>query len=206
MPTNHPNRILVLFAHPALQKSRIHRRLMQAVSGLEGVTFHDLYETYPDFHIHVRREQQLLAEHNVIVFQHPLYWFSVPALLKEWQELVLEYKWAYGKAGVALQGKKLLTVTSTGGREALFAPGGYNRRTMQEFLAPIDQMAVLCGMEYYPPFVVHGTHAMKDEEIAAQAADYVRLLSAIRDGRIDWDAAKQVHRLNADLERIMRPA
>ena len=199
-----PNRILVLFAHPALQKSRVNRQLMQAALHLEGVTLHDLYETYPDFHIDVAREQKLLREHNVIIFQHPLYWFSVPALLKEWQELVLEHKWAYGIAGVALQGKRLLTVTSTGGREVLFSKEGFNRRTMQEFLAPVDQLAVLCGMEYLPPFVVHGTHTMTEAEIAAHAGDYVRLLTAIRDDRIDWDAAKQVQRLNADLDRIIR--
>lgn len=203
MSTSDKNRILILFAHPALQKSRVNRQLMQAVHRLEGVTFHDLYETYPDFHINVRREQKLLAEHNIIVFQHPLYWFSVPALLKEWQELVLEYKWAYGKTGVALQGKKLLTVTSTGGRESLFTKEGFNHRTMQEFLAPVEQLAVLCGMEYYPPFVVHGTHAMTKEEIAGHARDYSRLLAAIRGDRIDWDAARKVHRLNADLDRII---
>ena len=43
------NRVLVLFAHPALEKSRVNRRLIRAAQGLEGVTFHDLYEAYPDF-------------------------------------------------------------------------------------------------------------------------------------------------------------
>ena len=79
-----PHRVLVLFAHPAVQKSRLNVRLAAAACGLPGVTFHDLYETYPDFNIDVPAEQARLEAHEVIVLQHPFYWYSGPALLKEW--------------------------------------------------------------------------------------------------------------------------
>ena len=92
-------RVLILFAHPALQKSRVNRRLVAAVQNLENVTINDLYEEYPDFSIDVKREQALLESHDIIIFQHPLYWYSCPALLKEWQDLVLEYGFAYGAQG-----------------------------------------------------------------------------------------------------------
>ena len=46
-------RVLVLFAHPAFQKSRIHRELVVAARRVDGVTFHDLYEAYPDFDVDV---------------------------------------------------------------------------------------------------------------------------------------------------------
>ena len=77
-----PQRILILFAHPALQKSRVNALLAAAARPVPGVTFHDLYEAYPDFDIDVAREQKLLLDHDVIVFQHPFYWYSCPALLK----------------------------------------------------------------------------------------------------------------------------
>jgi Flavodoxin-like fold len=63
---------------------------------------------YPDFHINVAREQELLTLHDVIVFQHPLYWYSYPAILKEWQDLVLESGFAFGHMGTRLAGKLLL--------------------------------------------------------------------------------------------------
>src|SRR5258705_2687374 len=88
-------RILVLLAHPVLERSRVNRRLVDAVRGLEGVTIHDLYEVYPTLDIDVRREQELLLEHDVAVFQHPFYWYSVPSILKEWQDLVLEHSSGY---------------------------------------------------------------------------------------------------------------
>jgi len=46
------------------------------------VTIHDLYETYPNFHIQVKFEQDLLLAHDIIVFHHPFYWYSSPAILK----------------------------------------------------------------------------------------------------------------------------
>ena len=60
------NRILILFAHPALQKSRINRVLISAVQDVEAVTFHDLYEAYPEFDILVPEEQVLLEAHDII--------------------------------------------------------------------------------------------------------------------------------------------
>lgn len=42
-------RVLVPFTHPALEKPRVNRALIQGLEDMEGVTFHDLYEAYPDF-------------------------------------------------------------------------------------------------------------------------------------------------------------
>ncbi len=99
------DRVLILFAHPALEKSRVNRRLAEAVQSLPGVTFNDLYQHYPDLDIDVEREQQLLVAHDVVVMQHPFYWYSSPAIIKEWQDLVLEFGFAYGPGGTALEGK-----------------------------------------------------------------------------------------------------
>ena len=93
---NPMKRILVIFSHPALQSSRANKQLLQALSGLDGITLHDLYHHYPDMFIDVKREQGLLSEHDIIVFQHPFYWYSCPAIMKEWMDLVLEYGYAYG--------------------------------------------------------------------------------------------------------------
>ena len=181
-------RILILFAHPALEKSRVNRQLALAVRDLHGVTLHDLYESYPEFHIDVEREQRLLLEHDVIVFQHPFYWYSVPPLLKQWEDLVLEHGWAYGSEGKALHGKTLLNAISAGGSEGSYRPNGHNRFTIRELLAPIEQTARLCGMRYLPPFVVYGTHRLTTAYISAHAAAYRRVIAGLRDGSIDLEA------------------
>ena len=66
-------RVLILFAHPALHRSRVNRALVRAVRDVAGVTFHDLYESYPDFDVDVRREQQLLLAHDLIVLEDDPY-------------------------------------------------------------------------------------------------------------------------------------
>ena len=155
------SRVLVLLAHPVLERSRINRRLVEAIADLPGVTLNDLYERYPGLGIDVRHEQQLLLEHDVVVMQHPFYWYSSPAILKEWQDLVLEHGWAYGRSGRALAGKVMLNAVSTGGPAFAYRPEGGNRFTMRQLLAPFDQTAHLCGMRYLAPFVLHGTHRME---------------------------------------------
>jgi len=202
-PSEGPKRILVLFAHPAFQKSRVNRVLANAVKDLPGITFHDLYESYPDFSIDVGREQELLTRHDLIVLQHPFFWYSTPAILKEWQDLVLEHGWAYGRQGVALRGKWLLNVITTGGREEAYQRGGHNRFTIREFLAPLEQTARLCGMEFLPPFVAHGTHRMIPEQMEAHGTDYRRLLEAFREGRVSLEKAQASNRVNADLGRVI---
>ena len=196
--------VLILFAHPALEKSRVNRVLIRDLQDLPGVTFHDLYEAYPEFDIDVGREQQLLLDHEVIVFQHPFFWYSTPAILKEWQDLVLEHGWAYGREGTALRGKTFLSAITTGGREVAYQREGYNRFTIQELLAPIEQTARLCGMHSLPPFVAHGTHGMTDEEIRGHAKDWRRIVEALRDERVDLEAVRSHTRLNANLDSVLR--
>lgn len=174
--------VLILFVHPALEKSKAGRALGRAVRGLDGVTFRDLYEEYPDFAIDVQSEQQLLLEHDVIVFQHPFYWYSSPALLKEWQDQVLEHGWAYGQGGEALKGKLLLTAITAGGRQEAYRRGGYNHFTIHELLTPYEQTARLCGMNYLPPFVVHGTGHLNAKDLEQSAAEYRALIEKLVSG------------------------
>jgi glutathione-regulated potassium-efflux system ancillary protein KefG len=201
MDIAHP--VLVLFAHPAIRNSRVNRRLVAAVRDLNGVTVNDLYDEYPDLNIDVTREQELLAAHEIVVFQHPFYWYSTPAILKEWQALVLEHGWAYGHDGDALRGKALLSAMTTGGSEDAYCAKGSNRFSVRQLLAPIEQTARLCGMDFLPPFVVHGTFRLTASEIEDHAVDYRRLVEALRDGRVRADGVAGLRRLNSDLDALL---
>lgn len=193
-------RILLLFAHPALEKSRVHRRLLQRLPRLPGLTLQDLYEAYPDFDVDVRREQELLLAHDLILLQHPFYWYSTPALLKQWQDLVLEHGWAYGSTGTALRGKQMANVITTGGSASAYGREGLNRFTVRELLAPVEQTARLCGIEYLPPYLVQGTHRMTDADIDAVATRYAATLAALHDGRVDIGAWRSASSLDALVE------
>ncbi|HEX2733670.1 MAG TPA: NAD(P)H-dependent oxidoreductase [Polyangiaceae bacterium] len=202
--TAHGQRVLILFAHPALHRSRVNRALVRAVRELAGVTFNDLYELYPDFDVDARYEQEQLLQHDLLVLQHPFYWYSTPALVKQWIDVVLEHGWAYGNGGTALRGKKMLSVITAGGGETAYGPDGINRHTMSELLTPLAQTARLCGMEYLPPYVLHGTHALTEAEIERLADEYRSVVEALRDGRADLEAARSRTYFNRDLDVILR--
>ena len=200
-------RVLILFAHPALQKSRVNRKLIATVRSLENVTVNDLYEEYPDFFVNVKREQELLLGHDVIVFQHPFYWYSCPALVKQWEDLVLQYGFAYGAHGTKLNGKWVLTAITTGGPASAYQRNGYSYFTIRELLTPFEQTVRLSGMVYLPPLVMSGTLAIKNEaEIAAYAALYRSAVESLRDGRFDASEFGQVHYLNEILQAFSAPS
>jgi glutathione-regulated potassium-efflux system ancillary protein KefG len=197
-------RILILFAHPVLERSRVNRRLLAAVRDLAGVTVHDLYEAYPTLFIDAKREQRLLVEHDVIVFQHPFYWYSCPAILKEWQDLVLEHGWAYGHGGTQLRGKITFNAITTGGPEHAYRRGGYNRFTVRELLAPWDQTAHLCGMRFLSPFAVHAAlRVVGDDDVAQARGAYRQLIEALRDERLDLERAAAVENLAVSLPSLL---
>lgn len=196
MSASSPAALLLVFAHPAFEWSRVNRALVEAVEGLEHVTFRDLYEIYPQFDVDPAEEQALLDRHDIVVLQHPLHWYSMPPLLKAWVDLVLEHGWAYGTDGTALVGKTILHAMTAGGPESAYTPEGSNRYSVRELTRHFEQTARLCGMDYLAPFVVHGTHRMGDDERAEHAATYRRALEALRDGRIDLEQARAAERLN----------
>lgn len=204
-PSKPRRRILILLAHPSLDRSEVNRPMRDAVVAMDDITLMDLYAEYPDFQIDIDREQQRLLDHDVIVFQHPLYWYSTPAILKEWQDLVLEHGFAYGVEGTALHGKLFLNALTAGGTEAGYRAEGYNHFTIRELLHPIEQTAVLCGMFYLPPFALFGARtAVEEGRVGQHIDDWIRVLEALRDDRLDIDAAMNLPQLNSDLDAIIK--
>ncbi len=128
--------------------------------------------------------RRLLEEHDIIVWQHPFYWYSSPSLLKEWIDVVLQHGFAYGREGKALEGKKLMTAITSGGRRDVYKEGGMRKYSIRQLLAPFEQTVTLCNIEYLPPFVVHGTHLLDIKGIIEAGQDYRRVIIALRDGKL----------------------
>lgn len=178
--------------------------MAKALHDLTGITLVDLYAEYPTFQIDIDREQQRLLDHDVVVFLHPLYWYSTPSILKEWQDLVLEHDFAYGSNGTALHGKIFFSALSAGGKEAAYRAEGFNHFTIGELLQPLEQMARLCGMTYLPPFALFGARtAVEENRVEEHVSNWVRLLKGVRDHRLDIAAAQSQARLDTDLDNLL---
>lgn len=169
---------LVLVFHPDLDgQSRANKALAQTAAELTGVTVRDEYALYPDGKIDVTVEQRLVEEHDRIVLQFPLYWYSSPALLKEWEDKVLAYGWAYGPDGEALHGKEIMVATTAGGGTSEYQTED-NGATMEQVLSPYRMMARYTHAIWRDPFVVFDAMELDDDALAAAASCYCEALLA----------------------------
>ena len=192
------SRILVYFAHPGRRYSRANLGMAETVRHLAGITYIDLYEHYPRHDIEIETEQDRLLEHDVIVFQFPLFWYSTPSLLKDWIDLVLEHGFAYGEGGEALKGKALLCAITTSSPEDAYSSEGFQHYPLRTFLTPLEQTARLCQMRFLPPYVLYeALKAAEDERLQVHEDGYKRLLIGLREGHYDYERAREVHILQA---------
>jgi glutathione-regulated potassium-efflux system ancillary protein KefF len=169
--------VLVLYAHPAPQRAPLMRALAAAARELPGVLVQDLYELYPDFDVDGAHERSLLADARMMVLLHPIRWYGMPSLMKEWMEVVLQPGWAYSHEGAgALHGKGFWLVTTSGSGPDAYRPGGLHGRPFADFLPPFEQAAALCGMDWIEPFVIQGATELDGAAIDALADEFRRRL------------------------------
>lgn len=170
-------KILLLYAHPESQESVANRILLDTARQQDNVTVHDLYAFYPDFFIDIHYEQQLLREHDIIVFQHPLYTYSCPALLKEWFDRVLSRGFATGNGEHALAGKYWRSVITTGEPETAYHQHGLNRYPMTEIMRPFELTAQTCRMHWLTPMIIYCARRQSAKAMKTFASAYFDWLS-----------------------------
>ena len=167
---------LVVVAHPDLNKSRINRTWLKHLHPhADKVTVHELYKSYPDGRIDAADEQKLLESHDRIILQFPLFWFSTPALLKQWMDDVFAYGWAFGPGGDKLEGKEIGVAVSTGGPAHAYQAGAQNQYTLSELLRPLQMTAQYTRAKYLPVFAMQGAlYNPSDAEVEQNARAYVQ--------------------------------
>ncbi len=192
-------RLLLYYAHPGHKHSQVNRLMYRAARRVDSATIVDLYAEYPRFDIDIDVEQQRLVEHDVIVFQCPMFWYSTPSLVKEWIDLVLEHGFAYGSEGEALKGKILQFALTAAGPPEAYCAEGQQRFPVRTFLSPLEQTARLCHMQFPAPYLLFSAlHAPEDGRAEQHVDGYLRLLKAYRDECYDIDRAIDMDTVHAE--------
>lgn len=192
-------RLIVYYSHPGHKYSHVNRHMARAAAGVEGITFVDLYFDYPRFDIDVDIEQQRLLDHDVILFQFPLFWYSTPSIVKEWQDLVLEHGFAYGAGGAELAGKQMMLAVTAAGPGEAYTDKGYQHYPIRTFLTPLEQTARLCKMRFPAPYVLYSSlKAPEEGRVDPHVDGYRQLLEAIRDDRYSFAAAGKMDVVHFD--------
>ncbi len=189
-------KILLVVAHPALEKSRNNIRLIKTAGTVEHVQIRDLYELYPRFYINTKKEQEYLEQHDVIILLHPFYWYSIPALMKQYLDTVFTHGWAYGKGINKLKDKMIFNAITTSGTRESYSEYEHNRFPLSSYLVPINQLAFVCRMNYLPPFVMHESGKADASASSSHARHFKAMLQMFSKNEYDAKALKELEYLN----------
>jgi len=134
----------------------------------------------------VREEQEKLLWADVVVLQFPLWWFSVPAIMKGWIDRVFghgfvigvprpEGGWSrYGEGRLA--GRRAMLAVTTGGREEQFSSRGINGE-IRELLFHLNHGVFhYTGMTVLEPFIAYKTVRLPADAFDELAAQYIARL------------------------------
>jgi putative NADPH-quinone reductase len=158
---------IVNLFHPDYQDSRVNRALVNAVS--DEFEVRNIYELYPDFKIDVEKEKQAMLAADRIVIEFPMHWYSAPALLQQWEDVMITPDWAFGPEG-QLQGKDLLLAVTLGANN--YGRDQFVKYTPNELLRPFQAVSRVMGTNYLKPFEIVGARTISDEDLAKAAKDY----------------------------------
>lgn len=149
--------VLIISGHPSLESSNANKAILEEVKKLSpNVEISELGKLYPDFKINVEAEQEKLKKADIIVWQFPVHWYSLPALLKKWLDDVFTYGFAYGVEETALKGKKLILSFTTASPEEAYQKGGAQNYEFSDFLNTHRQTANLCQLDFQEPVISYG--------------------------------------------------
>jgi NAD(P)H dehydrogenase (quinone) len=111
----------------------------------------------------IEAEQRKVLAADAVIFQFPLWWYGMPAIMKGWMDRVWAYGLAYGYKNAgnkyrygdgAFKGKRALLCVAVGGPAKDYSPRGING-PLEQLLFPITH-----GSLYFPGFDVLPTHAV----------------------------------------------
>ena len=157
--------ITALLAHPDPRFSVISIPLLEGLKEqFPQMDIRALYDLYPDSSIDLWEERKAVAHSSLILVVHPVFWYSVPALLKKWFDEVLAYGFAYGNGGDAVKGKGVLWIPS-----------------LSEVEAPIRRMWTFCGAKWLDPEIIDSRQPLTPEQFSS-------IIDSLADRIADWES------------------
>ncbi|MBQ0139634.1 MAG: NAD(P)H-dependent oxidoreductase [Kurthia sp.] len=182
---------LIIFTHPKLEASKVNKYWLQQLEKYpDQYTIHTLYDKYPDGKIDVVAEQKLLLQHEIVVLQFPVFWFSSPPLLKKWLDDVFVPGFSHGENGYQLEGKKFALAVTAGIQMNDYSVYGRYKYTMEQVLTPFVATFLYCKIDYRSYFAFYGhetptdasptdENSVNEEELQQSASDYLHFLESL---------------------------
>lgn len=182
------HKVLLISGHDNLNSSNANRYIIEQLKEQLGDRLEVRYldQLYPDFNIDVEAEQQALSQAEYIIFQFPMYWYNMPALMKQWLDKTLTIGFAFGELpdgtiGDKLKGKKLLVSVTVGAPEEMH--DGVQIPPAKVFYQDMEYSAKYCQMEFLEPLFSYDMFYMDEvygpeklAQVQANAREHVNTL------------------------------
>lgn len=185
------SKILVISGHPQLETSNANALILKRLeeSGLD-LTVHRLDALYPEgTPVNIDHEHDAMRSANTIIFQYPLYWYNVPAILKKWMDSVFTFGFAFGPDGSELAGKTFLSSVTIGSREQKYPAAETLEENMaiECFLKPVHALAEFSEMQVdeaicsFSMAYISGVHPDNKDVLMRAETHAERLIAALQD-------------------------
>ncbi|MEI8019256.1 MAG: NAD(P)H-dependent oxidoreductase [Schlesneria sp.] len=138
----------------------------------------------------VAAEQEKLLRADLLIFQFPLWWFGLPAIMKGWVDRVFAAGLTYGGgrwySNGIFKGKRAMVSLTTGGGPTIYSPTGLNGE-MDSLLFPIQHgMFYFLGFDVLPPFVAWSVARSSQEQREDYLREYAERLR-------NWRTSETIH-------------
>ena len=146
---------LIISGHPDLKNSVANAAILDEFNKhLPDAEIRKLDELYPDGNIDVEAEQAALKEADLIVWQFPFWWYTLPWLMKKWLDLVFVHGFAHGSTAV-LGGKKLLISLTTGAPSFCYTGKADALGDIDKMMEMYRSLALVCKLDYQGAMFLH---------------------------------------------------
>ena len=177
--------VLIVSGHTDLKNNSVaNKTIINELKRLLPEAEYDiLSDLYPDYRFDVKAEQNKLIKADIIVWQFPVFWYSMPSLLRKWIEDVIVHGFAYGSTGTALKGKRLIASFTIGAPAEMYTKDGFVGYTIEDILgSQLRPTANLCGMQLADFVYTSGvSYALRNEvgaiaDMEARSKEHARRL------------------------------
>ena len=141
-------KIVIISGHPDLKTSVANAAIIEELEKrLPEAEIRKLDELYPAYRINVEAEQEALLRADLIVWQFPFFWYSLPALMKKWLDEVFLHGFAHGSKG-KLGGKKFLVSFTAGAPAVAYTGEEGSIADITHLTEAFEATAKLCKLDY----------------------------------------------------------
>lgn len=133
----------------------------------------------------IQEEIERVTWADLLIFQFPLWWTSMPAILKGWFDRVFAQGFVVDIAGGRvyekglLRGKSAMLVVTCGSPEEMYSPGGAHGDIRRHLSVIEHNILEFCGIRVLPTFLVFGVPSISRERAGMVLKEYEKILESL---------------------------